>query len=130
LVVNTNNGGALAARRVHWTARGISAFVTAFWLLISIAEAIGEPEPWTWQSWMMAGLITSSTLGVIVAWWKEGTGGAIVIACAIAHSTFAAIVAGHNKLLAVLISGGPYLLIGILFLVSWRLSNHPATKRK
>lgn len=38
----------------------------------------------------------------------------------IAHSTFAFFAAGHNKALAVVISGGPFLLAGILFLVFWR----------
>ena len=70
---------------------------------------------------IMAGLIITSVLGVLIAWWREGIGGTILVICAVAHSTFAYIVAGHNKGLAMLISGGPFLLIGILFLASgWR----------
>ena len=70
---------------------------------------------------IMAGLIITLVLGVLIAWWREGIGGTILVICAVAHSTFAYVVTGHNKGLAMLVSGGPFLLIVILFLASgWR----------
>ena len=57
-----------------------------------------------------------------IAWWREWIGGVVLVICAIAHSTFACFAAGHNHAFAMLISGGPYLLTGILFLWSWRKS--------
>lgn len=68
---------------------------------------------------MLAGLIVASALGVLIAWWQEGIGGTIIVICAIAHSTFATIASGHNKGFAMLITGGPLLVAGILFLASW-----------
>jgi hypothetical protein len=64
-------------------------------------------------------LIVTSILGVLVAWFREGLGGAILLTVGVAHSTFALFAAGHNRGLAMLISGGPFLLIGVLFLASW-----------
>jgi len=43
----------------------------------------------------------------------------MMLAVAVAHSTFAYFSAGHNKGLAMLISGGPFLIVGLLFVGSW-----------
>jgi hypothetical protein len=107
-------------KRMRFTARGIGSLVAAFWLFAGIASAIAEPGPWTLESVIMAGLITTSVLGVLIAWWREGIGGTILVACAVAHSAFACVASGHNRGLAMLISGGPLLLAGVLFLASWR----------
>ena len=104
---------------MHWIARGIGSLVAALWLFTGITYDIVEPHPWTLEDMVMAGLIITSTLGVLIAWWREGIGGMIVVICAVAHSVFACVVSGHNKVLAMLVSGGPFLLIGILFLASW-----------
>ena len=106
-------------RRRRWVARGLGSLVAAFWVFIGVASGISEPGPWTLESAIMAGLIVASALSVLVAWWREGVGGALVVVCAVAHSTFACFAAGHNRGLAILISGGPFLLIGVLFLASW-----------
>ena len=116
---NVNNTGAQATKWMRRIARGIGSFVTIFWLFMGIGYGISEPGPRMLEDWIMAGLVTASTLGFLIAWWREGIGGAIVVICGVAHSTFAYIEAGHNKALAMLISGGPYLLIGVLFLASW-----------
>ena len=50
----------------------------------------------------------------------QGRDGIFLVISGIAHSTFAFFAAGHNKLLAALVSGGPFLPVVILFLVSWR----------
>jgi hypothetical protein len=68
---------------------------------------------------VLAVLIVASALGVLIAWWREGIGGTIIVICAVAHSTFAYIASGHNKRFAMLITGGPLLVAGILFLASW-----------
>jgi len=68
----------------------------------------------------MAILIVVSTLSVIVAWWRERAGGIMLAVCAVAQGVFAYLASGHNRGFAVLIAGGPYLLISILFLLSWR----------
>jgi hypothetical protein len=96
-----------------------------FWLFVGLIHVIAavvaaaEPGPWTWESTVLAGLIVASALGVLIAWWREGIGGTIIVICAIAHSTFATIASGHNKGFAMLITGSPLLVAGILFLASW-----------
>ncbi|MBE9472911.1 MAG: hypothetical protein IMY75_12490 [Chloroflexi bacterium] len=123
-MVSVSNNGDRATKWMRWIARGIGSLVVAFWLFMGIAYDIVESRPWTLEDMIMAGLITTSALGVLIAWWREGIGGIILVICAAAHSTFAYIVAGHNKGLAMLISGGPFLLIGSLFLAVWWRSRH------
>lgn len=107
---------------IRWIARGTGALVAGYWLIIGILLGILESEPWTTESYIMAMLVIASALSVLVAWWREGLGGIMVLACAIAHSTFAYIASGHNRAFAILISGGPFFVVGILFLSSWQRS--------
>jgi MYXO-CTERM domain-containing protein len=82
-------------------------------------------RPWRGlvRGWLLAvrrpGLC-HKTAGVLTAWWRERIGGIVLLVIALAHGTFALISSGHNRGFAVLISGGPFLLIGLLFLASWR----------
>jgi len=64
-------------------------------------------------------LIAVVVIGVIIAWFREGIGGFITLIGAVALSIFAYISAGHNKIFAMLTSGIPFLIAGILFLISW-----------
>lgn len=106
---------------IRWIARAVDSLVAAFWLFVGVANAIVEPGPWTLKSVIMAGLIATSALGVLIAWWREGPGGTVVLVCGVAHSAFAYLAAGHNRVLAMLVSGVPLLVAGILFLLSqWR----------
>jgi len=100
-------------------ARGTGSLVAGFWLFLSIVGAINESEPWTLESRILVGLIIASAGSVAVGWWREGVGGVLLVAVAVAHSTFAYFAAGHNKGLAMAISGGPLLVVGLLFLASW-----------
>jgi hypothetical protein len=44
-----------------------------------------------------------------------------VVVCGLGHSVFATVAAGHNRGLAVLITGVPFLVAGALFMGSgWR----------
>jgi len=121
-MVDDSNTGDQPAKRIHWTARGAGLLTTALWLLMVIGYAVDGTEPWTWESTVIMVLIIASTLGFVTAWWREWVGGVVLVTCAIAHSTFACFAAGHNHAFAMLISGGPYLVIGILFLWSWKKS--------
>jgi hypothetical protein len=100
----------------------MGAVVAGFWLFMGIGHAIDGSEPFTAESAVMATLMSASVLGVLIAWRREGLGGAIVVACGVAHSTFALFAAGRNHVFAMLVSGGPFLLIGVLFLLAWRRS--------
>ena len=107
---------------IRWIARGIGSFVAAYWLFMGIGYGIAEAKPWPPESLIMAALISTSVLGVVVAWLREGVGGLFLVIVAAAHSAFAYVAAGHNQGFAVLISGGPFLLVGSLFVVVWHRS--------
>jgi hypothetical protein len=71
----------------------------------------------------MAFLILFSIVSVFIAWFREFYGGGLLVVVGLMHCVFAIIVAGHNKFFAVLISGVPFIIAGLLFLASWRESN-------
>jgi hypothetical protein len=108
-----------AVRLVRWIARAIGSLAAAFWLFAGAASAMASGDPWTWESTVLTLLIVASALSVLVAWRREGIGGTLVVMCGIAHSAFASIAAGHNKGLAMLMTGGPLVISGILFLGGW-----------
>lgn len=104
---------------LRWLARGIGTLMASFWLFIAIMSLIVEPEQGGIESTIMAILIVSSIIGVAISWLRELEGGIILLVVAIAHSTFALIEAGRNKGFAMLISGGPFFVIGSLFIAAW-----------
>ena len=62
-------------------------------------------------------------VGVIVAWFREKIGGIILVVSAVAVSIFS-IITGLNDpnsdlMDTIILMGLPFLIIGILFLVSW-----------
>jgi hypothetical protein len=88
-------------------------------MFTGIVSAINESEPWTYESVIIAVFIVTAPLGIFIAWLREGIGGILLILYAVAFSTFGYISAGHNKPFAMVITGAPFLVIGILFLTSW-----------
>ena len=57
---------------------------------------------------------------------REKIGGILVIACGIILSASAYISSGHNRVMAMLMTGGPLVVSGILFLISWLESGETA----
>jgi hypothetical protein len=109
-----------AAQWMRWIARGIGSLAAAWWLFIGIVELVWPHAPQaSMEGAVLAGLMGTTILGVLIAWWKERIGGTIVVVGAVALCVFAYVTAGHNKVLAVLVSGGPFLVAGILHLVCW-----------
>jgi hypothetical protein len=100
-------------------ARGIGTLFASMWLFIVIVSIFSESTSLDTESAIMATLIFSSIFGVLVAWFRELEGGIILLIVAIAHSIFALIVAGHNTGFAMLISGGPFFIVGTLFIATW-----------
>ena len=68
-----------------------------------------------WLRWLARGL------GTLVAglWVFIGIGGALLVLVGVAHGVFALVAAGHNQLVAVAVTGLPFVLVGLLFLGSW-----------
>jgi hypothetical protein len=97
-------------------ARIIGTISAAFWLFIAFAHGVTPISQMELVNIVMAVFIMGSAIGVFVSWINERIGGVITLLFGIAHSTFALIEAGHNQGLAMLISGGPFILAGLLFL--------------
>lgn len=111
-----------AAKWLRSIARAMGTLLVVGWLFTGIVGALFGREPWTWESTIMAVLILTLSLGVAIAWCREGPGGAIVLAGGIAFTAFAYFSAGRNKGYAMLVSGVPFLAVGALFLAThWRV---------
>ena len=119
-MANQGSGTQVAAW-LRWIVRGLGTLVAGFWVFIGILEAIAGPDPWTAESTVWAVLIIIAAVAVAVAWWREGLGGFLILPVGIAHGAFAFFAAEHNTLLAVAITGIPFLLVGFLSLGSWWL---------
>lgn len=103
---------------IRWTARTIGSIVALFWVLIAIVAGISETSGLTLEGFIIAIMVTGNTIGVITSWVNERRGGLITLLFGIAFSTFALFSAGHNHALAMLTSGGPFILVGTLLLIA------------
>ena len=111
-------------------ARGLGSLAAAFWLATLLVGALasvlsGEPPDAPALGAILMVLVVAASAGVGVGWRRERLGGVVTLASALALATFAYVTAGRNKWLAVSISAGPFLLAGLLFLVSSRLTSDP-----
>lgn len=89
-----------AAQWIRRIARLIGSLAAVFWVFSLTASFIGE---------VISGSFTWSPEGAIL-------GGLMIV------SVFAYISAGHDKAFAILVSGVPFLVPGVLFLLSWSMS--------
>ncbi len=126
-MVNNKKNSDKTTKIIHWTARILGSISGVFWVLaltlstIMESELGVEPTPEAKLEGTILGcLVAVVVIGVIIAWFREGIGGLIVVIGGIVLSIFAYITAGHNKVLAMASSGIPFLIAGILFLIYWR----------
>jgi hypothetical protein len=114
------------AKRMRWAAR-IIGLATAGLLLISlIAGAIVEAAE-GWEAIEIAGILlvllaAMALAGCIVSWWRERLAGILLILAAVGMGIHIGVYAERNHFLVWLMLGLPYLIAGVLFLTSWRLS--------
>lgn len=99
---------------IRWTARILSIlFIGIYAFMVSQGIRVSETTPREWLSLLFFPL--GASLGMILAWWQEGLGGAITIV-----SVFVSVLVHDAS------SGGAYMLTcaspGFLFLLSWLLS--------
>ena len=110
----------------------IGFVITVFGGIMLIGEAVGE---FTQRGWAVVTEATPSDPGVllviigavalagcILSFWRERAAGIMLVAVAGALAAHIAVFAGRNHLLAWSMLGLPYLIAGVLFLNSWRLS--------
>ena len=105
------------SRALRWIARVVSTLAALLWVLTGVAHAVVEPEPLIWESWVLAALILAAAVAVAITWRQERIGGPALVAVGVAFSTFALITSGHNHAFAMLVTGGPFLLSGLLYLL-------------
>jgi hypothetical protein len=127
-MINNGSSGVRVAQWLRRIARLIGSLAAVFWVFSLTASFIGEviSDSFTWrpEGVVLGGLVIVSVFGVLIAWRWERTGGVILVLCGLALSVFAYISAGHNKAFAILVSGVPFLVSGVLFLLSWWMSRH------
>ena len=113
--MNTSNNE--SPKWLQWLARGLGTLTSIFWVFSLGAHAIVGDEELTGEGALLGFLVLVCVTGVIIGWFKERTGGIVTIAGGLALCVFAYISAGHNEWIAVLVSGAPFLLSGVLFYV-------------
>ena len=113
--------------RMSWVVRGVGTFIGGLLLIVFVGEVVGGHFPVTFESLMMAGFLVGCIICTVLAWWREDLGGILLVVCAMALSTFAYLAAGRLRPMAALVSGGPFLLSVILFLMAARRS-HPVER--
>ena len=100
---------------VRWTARFLSILFLGVFILLFFGGDF-DPRAATLRDWVSFFFFPLGTsLGMILAWWKEGLGGALTVL-----SVFVSILVYDPS------SGGGYMLTcaspGLLFLFAWFLS--------
>ena len=126
----------MMAGRLRLAGRIIGFGITVFGGAMLIGEAVGE---FTQKGWAVITEATPADPGVllviigavalagcILSFWRERASGIMLVAVAGALGAHIAVFAARNHLLAWSMLGLPYLVAGILFLNSWRLSQELA----
>ena len=79
-----------------------------WWLLSGVAHVIWEREPWTVEKALLSVRVIANVAGAALC-------------------VFATMTAGRNKGLAVLVSGAPFTVAGVLLLASSGRANAPGS---
>ena len=114
------------AKRMRWAARVIGLVAAGFLLIMLIGTAIAELltedlEPFAIEGILLFVLAVIALAGCIVSWWRERLAGILLVLVAVGLGIHIGIVAGRNHFPVWLMVGLPYLVVGALFLTSWRL---------
>ena len=103
----------------------ISLVFGAVWMFTFVVGAFVEKEPITGEGVLLTAIVLLILFGVTVAIIYSGKkGGVLVIIFSIILCIFAYVTAGRNKIFAVLISGVPFLISGILFLLGDKIDQN------
>lgn len=107
---------------IRFFARTLGFLASLFWVSSMVASFIGELASGQFKLFtegtVLFLLIVVAVSGVYLSWSRERLGGTLVVIFALILSSFSYFVAGFNKLLIALITGGPFLLSGVLFIFS------------
>ena len=106
-------------RTIRWIARILGTILAVYLVFTTVANFF----IFNLGDYGITAFIIIFVVGVIVAWFREKIGGIILVVSAVAVSIFS-IITGLNDpnsdlMDAIILMGLPFLIIGILFLVSW-----------
>jgi len=116
------------AKRIRLAARIIGLLAVGFTLVGPLVGGVFEAIAGDWEVIIEIEGILLIVLGVIgltgciVSWWGERLAGILLILTAVGLGIHIGFYAGRNHVFAWLMMGFPYLVAGVLFLSSWRLS--------
>ena len=114
------------AKLMRWAARVIGLGTAGFMLLMLIGAALtegpGQDIAEAVQGISLGMLELIALAGCIVSWWRERLAGVLLISVALGLGIHIGVCAGHNHLLAWSMVGLPYMVAGVLLLVSRRVS--------
>jgi hypothetical protein len=100
-------------------ARGVGVAVSALWASMIVTSIVVEGlQSIEVEGIVLTGLVLIGVAGVAVAFRKEVVGGYVALGAGLALAVLAAFTAGRDHLLAVLVSGFPFVVTGCLFLWS------------
>jgi len=117
--------GTITAVVVRWVARAWSILSILFVLAFFIGEAGSGPGP-TAREWVGLSLFPIGvSVGLIVAWFREGLGGILALGCLIAFYVWNLAHSGH-------LPRGPFFFLvaapGLLFLVAGLLARRSGVR--
>ncbi|MGD2252419.1 MAG: hypothetical protein PVF70_05820 [Anaerolineales bacterium] len=124
MMTETNPGEKRTVRVLRWIARILGMVAGAFWLLIMVvtvvAELISNGFSPSGEGEILAGLVILAFASVLIAWRRETIGGAVTLLTGVALGSFSYLTAGRNKIGIVLLTGAPFAIAGVLFLICGR----------
>ena len=97
----------------------IGLTVSILWIASMLLHAFLGEDDLTLEGFLLAMLIVLNAIGVFTAFKNLKIGSLVLIISSIILSIFAYISAGHNEALAIAVSGLPFFLAGIFFLIGW-----------
>lgn len=95
-----------------------------FWVLALVGSAFGGPaegeEDAVLEAVGVVTLVTANVAAVVVAFVRERIGSRLLAITGLALAAFAVVSAGRHHLFAAAVSGGPFLVSGILLMLAAR----------
>ena len=111
------------AKRMRWAARAIGLVAAVFFVFMLIGSAVSEGVgPMDIESSTMVLLGAVALAGCIISWWRDTIAGMLLVLTSIGFGVHIGYFAGRNHALAWAMVGLPYLVAGVLLLVSFRFS--------
>ena len=109
------------SKAVKWVARILSLLVIAYCLIMTVGYAI-QDFPSVEPVGCLLGVLLFFMIGsMLLAWLNPMKGGLLNVLFGSVMGIFIYMTAGSNVLIAMMLIPSPFILIGLLFVLHWRL---------